>query len=314
MENDNTLFVEVIDKAIKLPGVKVNRDEFLMKIFSKESPEMKKRILANGPINAGYGRDTLKKKAKKVVNDCTLISTSASFVAGLPGGLAMAGTIPADTMQFFGVALRLIQELAYLYGDDEVCLSDTVDDEDVLNRIILYIGVMFGVSGSAATLKITSSLLAKQILKKLPQKALTKTVYYPIVKKIALSLGIRMNKNIFAKGVAKSVPLLGGVVSGGITLATMRPMGLRVVEALEDAMFSYSEEDFNCDLEEVINIIGDDAKDMIKQPIDVEFTCNDAKPESSLSKHIKEAKELLDQGIITEEEFVAIKAKLIENL
>ena len=41
-------------------------------------------------------------------------TTALSFAAGIPGGLAMAATIPADVAQFFGMALRLAQELAYL--------------------------------------------------------------------------------------------------------------------------------------------------------------------------------------------------------
>ena len=33
----------------------------------------------------------------------------------------MAATIPADVLQFFGMALRLAQELSYLYGAKDLC-------------------------------------------------------------------------------------------------------------------------------------------------------------------------------------------------
>ena len=36
-------------------------------------------------------------------------------LGNIPGGIAMAATIPADTLQFFGVALRLAQEISYIY-------------------------------------------------------------------------------------------------------------------------------------------------------------------------------------------------------
>ena len=38
---------------------------------------------------------------------------------GLPGGVAMGVTIPADLAQFFGMSLRLAQELSYLFGAKE---------------------------------------------------------------------------------------------------------------------------------------------------------------------------------------------------
>lgn len=47
--------------------------------------------------------------AKRIINERTIVSTGASFVAGLPGGLAMAATIPADMLQFYGIALRMAQ-------------------------------------------------------------------------------------------------------------------------------------------------------------------------------------------------------------
>lgn len=73
---------------------------------------------------------------------------------------------------------------------------------------------MFGVGGTASALKVLSSKVAQQVLKKLPQKALTKTVYYPIIKKVAASIGIRITKKTFAQGISKAIPLVGGVISG----------------------------------------------------------------------------------------------------
>ena len=52
-----------------------------------------------------------------------------------------------------------------------------------------------------------------------------------------------MNKEVFAKGVGKAVPVIGGVIAGGITLATFRPMGNRLVRALDESIFDYSQGD-----------------------------------------------------------------------
>jgi hypothetical protein len=86
--------------------------------------------------------------AKRIINERTIVSTGASFVAGLPGGLAMAATIPADMLQFYGIALRMAQELAYLYGESDLWNGEFLDNDKVTNQLILYCGVMLGASGA----------------------------------------------------------------------------------------------------------------------------------------------------------------------
>ena len=303
--NTDNAIVQVIEMAVQIPGVKVNRDSFLISVFQKKNQELKENILSLGPIRAGIDRDELMKLARSLVVDRTMKSTAMSFAAGLPGGLAVAATIPADTLQYFGMALRLAQEIAYLYGEDDLWSEGNLKEEKVMNRLIIYCGVMFGAGGAAATLRVITSQLGKQALKKIPQMALTKTFYYPLVKSIVRFFGGRMTKNIFGNIVAKAVPILGGIVSGGITFATLRPQGFRLVNILDEAKFSYSKEEMEADLME------------IKRTVDLqeksENTPVGVNTEISIADEIKKSKELLDQGILTEAEFNEIKKKLIEK-
>lgn len=103
----------IVNNAIQIPGVKVDRQKFLAETFAKEKFDMQ-RIIDLGPIEAGCARETLAHMADKLIFMRTGASSAASFAMGLPGGLAMGATIPADTLQFFGMSLRLAQELAYL--------------------------------------------------------------------------------------------------------------------------------------------------------------------------------------------------------
>ena len=89
--------------------------------------------------------------------------------------------------------------------------------------MLLFMGVMFGVQGASTTLKKFAEILAKQVSKKLAQKALTKGTIYPIVKKVAISVGVRMTKQIFADGVASFIPVVGGALSGTLTYAMFKP-------------------------------------------------------------------------------------------
>ena len=149
----------VIATAIQIPGVKVNRELFLRERFQKESREVVDQIVDVGPVRAGISQGTLKHMATKLINERTLFSTGASFAAGLPGGFAMAATIPADIIQFYAVALRMAQELAYLYGEADLWNGDVLENDKVTNQLILYCGVMLGASGAAQAVRLMSSAL-----------------------------------------------------------------------------------------------------------------------------------------------------------
>lgn len=303
-KNTGTSLESIVSTAIQIPGVKVTRDIFLREQFPDVSKEMIEKIIEVGPVEAGCDRGVLKSMAQKLINNRTLKSTGASFIAGIPGGLAMAATIPADMLQYYGVALRLAQELAYLYGEPDLWQKDMLDMDRVTNQMILYCGVMLGSAGASQAVRLMSSALAKQIAKRLPQKALTKTFYYPIVKSICKAFGVKMTKSVFAKGVSKAVPVLGGVVSGGITFATMRPMGMRLADTLDNAHFDYTEADITADINDVIEISDEGEETVAEQPA----------PAVSVADEIVKAKGLLDAGVITEEEFADIKARLIAKM
>ncbi len=250
----------IVNNAIQIPGVKVDRQKFLAETFAKEKFDIQ-RIIDLGPIEAGCARETLAHMADKLIFMRTGASSAASFAMGLPGGLAMGATIPADTLQFFGMSLRLSQELAYLYGAQDLWIDGEIDDEAVRGQLILYCGVMFGVSGAAAGVRILSSQIAKTTLKKLPQKALTKTLWYPIVKQIGKLVGIKVTKNTVAKGVSKAIPVVGGVISGGLNFASMLPMAKRLASSLDKANFDYSEEEILADYEEIRDMADQDSSE-----------------------------------------------------
>ena len=308
----------VISTAIQVPGVKVSREVFLREQFKDLPQEKIALILEKGPVEAGCTRAELKKKANRIIKERTAISTGASFVAGIPGGLAMAATIPADMLQFYGVALRMAQELVYLYGENDIWCDGTPDPDKVTNQLVLYCGVMLGASGAAQTVRVMSSALAKQALKKLPQKALTKTFYYPVVKSVLKFFGVSVTKNTFAKGVSKVIPVVGGVVSGSITLASMLPMGNRLSNTLDKAHFEYTMTDFESDMDDISQICIQEAADEDaanqEDMVEEKNTSANVVNQEDIFEKIQKAKQLFDSGIITEEEFAEIKAKLISQM
>lgn len=129
--------------------------------------------------------------------------------------------------------LRIAQKLAYLYSWPDLFSDDSDDLDDATKGVLtLFFGVMFGTQSANAAVGKVAGMMSKQVAKKLPQKALTQGVIYPIVKKVAGYLGVQMTKQTFAKSVSKAIPVVGAVVSGGLTLATYLPMAKRLKKHL----------------------------------------------------------------------------------
>ena len=228
-------FTSVIESAAKLPLVRVNREEFLTKNLSNLcTPVQLKNAIKDGTLHADIPIAKLDSLANAVINAETLKVTAISTAAGIPGGFAMAATIPADLAQFYGFVIRAAQELAYIYGWEEIFTESSSElDTATESQLILFIGVMSGVSAANKVVgKLFGETAMKAVAKKVAAKALTKTWYYPIVRKIAAMLGQKMVKATFAKGVSKVVPVLGGAISGGLTLATFKPMAHRLQKHL----------------------------------------------------------------------------------
>ncbi|MDR0905835.1 MAG: hypothetical protein LBN00_06645 [Oscillospiraceae bacterium] len=226
-------FEMVLKSASGLPLVKIDRAEFLRKELRNHcAADVVDIAIAQSPATAGIPVETINAIADKCVNFETNKVSGISFVAGLPGGIAMLGTIPADLAQFTGHQLRIAQKLAYLYGWGDLFGKDGMDDgtQDIMT---LFLGVMFGVSGAAGAIQKIAAKAAAGAAKKLPQKALTKGVIYPIVKQVAKLLSQRMTKDIFAKGVSKAIPVVGGVLSGGLTYVTFKPMSKKLQKHLQ---------------------------------------------------------------------------------
>lgn len=223
-----------LDIILKLPGIKVSRRDFFHRVSPKEDID---RLLAIGPV-AYFGKAELDRMALKQIERITLRSSAMSFAAGVPGGLAIAATLPIDTAQFYTLELRLAQELGYLYGREDLWLKRENGDKEGKKTLILYLGVMLGVSGTGAVLRSLSSRLSERALERIPKKTLEETIYYPLIRKIVRLFGVKLSKSSFARGISKAVPILGGAVSGGITYTTMKPMARRLQKTLSSSLTS----------------------------------------------------------------------------
>lgn len=239
--NDGKIDVQdIIIIALKTPGVNINRADFLEKQFMKNYPqEVIQDAIKFNPAHAGITVEEIDKIADQVIQYERNCVSGISLALGMPGGVAMTATLPADIAQFYGYMLRAIQKLLYLYGFPEINVENGVNiDDETMNIITLCLGVMYGVKGATASLKMLSAALGKGVEKKLLTKALTKGTFYPMVKKIAKWFSVNMTKQIFAGFFKKAIPVVGGVIGGGITYLSFKPCCDNLKKSLQDTLLS----------------------------------------------------------------------------
>ena len=264
----------VIESASKLPFVHISREEFIVKNLSKLcTAEQLQKAIKEGTLRAGIPITILDSVANSVINAETIKVTSISAAAGLPGGFAMAASIPADLAQFYGFVIRIAQELAYIYGWDEILPKSNSLDAESESQLVLFIGVMSGVSiANKVVGKLFGEAAMRAVSKKVAAKALTKTWYYPMIKKIAAMLGQKIVKSTFAKGVSKTVPIIGGAISGGLTFATFKPMAHKLKNHLSTLARMSPEEYSEYEASIVIDV---DESETVDETVGVETEVSD---------------------------------------
>lgn len=236
---------DVIVLSLKSPGVYINRASFLKKQLFKNYPqEVIEKAISTTPALAGISSEEIDKIADAaIISERTKVS-GISAALGTPGGLAMAATIPADIIQYYGFTLRAIQKLLYLYGFPDVDAGEAEGlqlDEQTMNTIVLCLGTMYGVAGANNAIKAVARGLANGVNKKLMSMALTKGTIFPFVREVSKWFGVRLTKSMFSGAISKAIPVVGGVIGGGITFVSFKPCCDRLKNELKDTLLANPE-------------------------------------------------------------------------
>jgi len=213
-----TAWNALLDGALKLPAVRVDREKFLRSaLASRCSAADIERAIQATPAQAGIGAGAIREAAQGTIKWHRARVTAASAAAGVPGGWWVLGAVPADLAQYFWHVVVVLQKLAYLHGWPELIAADGKLDDETKLVVTLFVGVMMGAEGASEAVGKLSAALASQVVKRLPRAAATKYALYRVAKGVATWLGLSLTKKKFAELVGRSIPLVGGVVSGSLT-------------------------------------------------------------------------------------------------
>ncbi len=234
MSEEEAWAYKILRRAATLRGVTIDRETFLRTELSKKCPpDVVKAAVETNPQAAGVPMRIMDELADAAISIETRKVTGLSALAGMPGGLAMFGTIPADVVQYFAHSLRIEQKLAYIYGWESFLNDEDEVDDETMYRLILFLGVMMQVGSIDSSLVKFAAQTAKAgVARAIEKQALTKTFWFIPLRRVLRVVGVNMTKKSFAETVAKGVPVVGGVVSGGLTYVTFRPSAVSLKKHL----------------------------------------------------------------------------------
>jgi len=214
--------------VLKMPGVRVDRKQFLQKALTGRAAPMAIAQAIETSPTAVLPMKVIDQVARRHISRHTLKATAVSTVTGVPGGWALAATIPADVLQYYYHVLVISQKLAYLYGFPDLCDTQHRFTEQGRQLLTIFGGVMIGATMANAALKEACERLSVQALRKLPELHLTQT--------IMKSIGMSITRERAMRGVTRAVPLVGGIVSGTMTYFSFRPAARRLQRTLKKYM------------------------------------------------------------------------------
>ena len=256
---------DVIIKGLKTPGIKINRAEFLAKTLKKRFPqETIDAAIAESPMRADIAQAEIDKMANEAINFERTCVSGISAALSAPGGVAMVATVPADLMQYYAYLLRMAQKLLYLYGFPQIDTEETGEkfDDGTMNTLILCFGVMYGVAGANKALLTVARALGAGLSKKFMQTAVTKGTIYPVLKAILKCFNVKLTKQLASKAINHSLPVIGGVIGGGITFFSFKSCGEKLKKTLRDTYLSNP--DYQPSFEDKVQ--KDASRDSVKTP------------------------------------------------
>ncbi len=186
---------------------------------SKLNPEKSCFDLADEYRHSGK---TAEECAENFIGWQTAKAGAAGFALGLPGFAAMPLTVPADFLSVAYLQLRMVAVIGILFDWD--VRSDQF-------RTMAYLSLL----GSAAG-ELTRDLGIKATTK-IAMGAINKGVSGAALKKINQAIGTRLVTKAGSTGVVnltKIVPILGGLVGGGVNAIVTRQIGKTAISWLKE--------------------------------------------------------------------------------
>lgn len=185
-------------------------------------------------INSGK---TPEECARNFINWQTGKAGATGFALGLPGFAAMPVTIPADLASVSYLQLRMIAVIGILFG------WETTSDQFRAVAFSCLLGTATGEAVRDVGVK-ASARFGSRFVRNISGKSLKRVNDFLGIPKLFIKgvnagtkAGGKATAKVGSEGIvnlSKMVPLLGGIVGGGLNIVFTRQMGLFAIRLLKD--------------------------------------------------------------------------------
>ena len=231
--NGENLWNTILKTVFAMPGIKVNRYEFLNSVLADYCNRQRLDMLKELRPYSIVSDEVIDAVAAQTINRHTMLATATSTIAGLPGGLAMAATIPGDLTQYYFHTIVLAQKLAYLYGFPDFADEEGHLGDSAIDMLTIFVGSMMGVKVADQGISQIARGLATSAVGRLPRLAIAKATLVPVVTQVAKLMGMKLSREGLGRTIGKFIPVVGGVFSGTLTLVTFKPGAERLRRRLK---------------------------------------------------------------------------------
>lgn len=220
------------------PGGTVDRASFLRYELREYCSDRQVTLAIEfRPAVADIPSDVIDKLADKAIRSHYKSAGASSLKQAIPGiDLLPLNLTPNDSDILYN-AVILSQKLAYLYGMPDF-LKDGMADEETYNQVAILVYSLFGVEKASKVLDVISKGFAKVVRRRLPKVALTKTSYYPFIKKGLGLVGVGVTKVKFANAIAIAIQVGVVTASASATTLTFRGMARKLKNHLRELEFA----------------------------------------------------------------------------
>ena len=315
----------IIDNYINIPGVWVDREEFLKEYLSDKTDNLN-LVIEKGPIEAGINEKILRQIGENLIIDKTSRIKNLILYKNINTEIYEENFYEDEKLC---LSLKLAQELVYLYGVKDI---KCINNDKVRKNLISYLSTFidFSIYASYSKELISASLKAKNMIinikdckiftkkkvnknkkytKKVKQKKKLKSINPTKIKNKLSQKNKFFNKENLKDFGNRALNLLGCVtdfeglfstknvketISSALAVIFTKPKAMGLLKNLEDINFYPAKDDVN---DEDIEILEEDYK--------VSEQCDEF-------EQIKKYKELLDIGAISDEDFESLKKKILK--
>ncbi len=217
------IWKNILKTALEIPGAKINRKVFLIKVLSQYYDDVQVKLAVDTrPALADIKLGHIEIISDEIIRSHIRKASAVSFIAGIPGGWALAGTVPADLAQFYWHIIVLIQKLSYLYGWPDF-MKNMENEDDTLYLFTFFIGLMSGSKGSVQAINEIAMVYAEK-----KEESVREPILKPELRDVAIKIGKLIGGTLIKRGIksglGKFVPVIGGFISGGMSYYSMKKM------------------------------------------------------------------------------------------